>query len=408
MFENLLNQERTRERLHREVELNRLPPSLMFYGPEYAGKMTAALELARVLSCRTKGAPWNCPCPSCSRHRLLESPYLLLLGSRSFREEIAAAGAALLRTGRDGSRYLYIRSIRKLTRRFDSALWPGEDKTYRKAVKLMAELNDNLDGLTPGDKEGPEEDPAELVKQNLELCGKLEALLPKGNIPVQQVRQVLRWIHTGSSGETRVVILEQADAMQESSRNALLKILEEPPEGVYLILLTTRRSAIMPTILSRVRPYAFTERAQEAQKEVLERIFQEDSGQYTDIRSFFLAWRFEQPVKLREQALSFIRSTFSDQGDFASLQLDAAARKADPRLFDAFLVELSGLFQELLRGREVSRDLPSLPSEQLRQWNELLRTCRIRREKLNQNPALLLENLYYKFRGTAGTAGGRG
>ena len=49
--------------------------------------------------------------------------------------------------------------------------------------------------------------------------------------------------------------------MSESVRNALLKILEEPPSDCNFILLTSKRNAILPTILSRVRTYEFKNRS---------------------------------------------------------------------------------------------------------------------------------------------------
>ena len=39
--------------------------------------------------------------------------------------------------------------------------------------------------------------------------------------------------------------------MNPSSSNSLLKFIEEPEEGIYGILITTDRSKLLPTILSR-------------------------------------------------------------------------------------------------------------------------------------------------------------
>ncbi len=54
-----------------------------------------------------------------------------------------------------------------------------------------------------------------------------------------------------NDGDCKVYILEDSQNMNDSSENALLKILEEPPAGVYFILTCTGRSAMLPTILSR-------------------------------------------------------------------------------------------------------------------------------------------------------------
>ena len=54
-----------------------------------------------------------------------------------------------------------------------------------------------------------------------------------------------------NEGHNKVYILEDSQNMNASSENALLKILEEPPQGVYFLLTCTSASAMLPTILSR-------------------------------------------------------------------------------------------------------------------------------------------------------------
>lgn len=49
----------------------------------------------------------------------------------------------------------------------------------------------------------------------------------------------------------RILIIPEADRIQERTANAFLKTLEEPPEGVVIILITTDAENVLPTILSR-------------------------------------------------------------------------------------------------------------------------------------------------------------
>ena len=49
----------------------------------------------------------------------------------------------------------------------------------------------------------------------------------------------------------KVVIISQAENLNVESQNALLKILEEPGEGNYIILSTTKPAKLLPTISSR-------------------------------------------------------------------------------------------------------------------------------------------------------------
>jgi DNA polymerase-3 subunit delta' len=54
-----------------------------------------------------------------------------------------------------------------------------------------------------------------------------------------------------------VGIVNDADAMNDEAANALLKTLEEPPEGVTLILIAANLDAVLPTIRSRCQPVQF-------------------------------------------------------------------------------------------------------------------------------------------------------
>ena len=55
----------------------------------------------------------------------------------------------------------------------------------------------------------------------------------------------------------RVVLIDEADRMNEAAQNSLLKTLEEPEGPVTFILVTSARSALLDTILSRCMPMAF-------------------------------------------------------------------------------------------------------------------------------------------------------
>jgi len=58
-------------------------------------------------------------------------------------------------------------------------------------------------------------------------------------------------------GAARIFIIEDADYMNESSSNALLKVLEEPPATSHLIVTTTNPTALLPTIRSRCQVIGF-------------------------------------------------------------------------------------------------------------------------------------------------------
>lgn len=59
-------------------------------------------------------------------------------------------------------------------------------------------------------------------------------------------------------GDFRVFIISGADKMRTEAANALLKLLEEPPEKLVLILTTARKERLLPTITSRCQTVHFS------------------------------------------------------------------------------------------------------------------------------------------------------
>lgn len=53
------------------------------------------------------------------------------------------------------------------------------------------------------------------------------------------------------SGPYKIYIINEAEKMTTQAQNAILKTLEEPPEYVVILLLTTNVNSLLPTILSR-------------------------------------------------------------------------------------------------------------------------------------------------------------
>lgn len=58
-------------------------------------------------------------------------------------------------------------------------------------------------------------------------------------------------------GGKRVFVVEAAEAMRDESQNALLKTLEEPPEFVHLILLSSDSEGLLETVASRCQAIEF-------------------------------------------------------------------------------------------------------------------------------------------------------
>ncbi len=59
-----------------------------------------------------------------------------------------------------------------------------------------------------------------------------------------------------NEANVKVYILKNGQNMNEQAQNAILKILEEPPSYVYFIILTSQKSKMLETVLSRVSVYS--------------------------------------------------------------------------------------------------------------------------------------------------------
>lgn len=312
MFENLVSQ-KTGKLLIKDIKNGILPPAILFSGEEYSGKLTAALELARIQSCTGENkASWGCSCPSCLRHKALTCTNMILMGPRDCALEISAAKDTFIKAYRDNTqyltaaRYLFLRSIRKLTLRFNGILLQG-DKDLSKIGVLIQDINDDLELL---------DFPRPLIQfdEAVKLCEFLEKKardLEKDylydSIPINQIRNMEEWAYVKSEEGKKTIIIENAERMLPGVRNALLKILEEPPADCQFILITSKKNAVMQTILSRVRNYNFSSRTLEQQQNVIKGIYRNEyfNGKIGEYLETFLP---VPAAKLKEEAENYYSS----------------------------------------------------------------------------------------------------
>jgi DNA polymerase III subunit gamma/tau len=78
------------------------------------------------------------------------------------------------------------------------------------------------------------------------------------NGSVERIKEIRQLVQYGTSSRYRVVILDEAHSMSRDANNALLKVLEEPPELTVFVLCTTEPGKVLETVRSRCSPYEFT------------------------------------------------------------------------------------------------------------------------------------------------------
>jgi DNA polymerase III subunit delta' len=80
----------------------------------------------------------------------------------------------------------------------------------------------------------------------------------KRNILVDSIRDLEREANFRPyESEKRVFMIDDADKMNDSAANALLKTLEEPPSTTYLVLISSRPDSLLQTIRSRCQTIRF-------------------------------------------------------------------------------------------------------------------------------------------------------
>ncbi|WP_299981678.1 DNA polymerase III subunit delta' [Desulfobacula sp.] len=108
-----------------------------------------------------------------------------------------------------------------------------------------------------------------LACNNCKSCRKIDAkshpdilcinhLKGKKIISISQIREMgLAISSKPNEAKFRMVLILNADLMNRQAQNALLKMLEEPPEKTFFVLIANKISYLVPTIISRCRKIRF-------------------------------------------------------------------------------------------------------------------------------------------------------
>ena len=89
-------------------------------------------------------------------------------------------------------------------------------------------------------------------------------------IRIEQIRNIKNFLGKRSiQSSKKFILIENAHFLNESSSNCLLKTLEEPTNGVF-ILLTSRLNLLIDTIISRCQPIRFKPYSDHELKQLLE------------------------------------------------------------------------------------------------------------------------------------------
>lgn len=132
------------------------------------------------------------------------------------------------------------------------------------------------------------------VVERGEVDAKGEELKRKASLGIEDVKTMQKTLYFKPlRGETKAVIIKDAHLLTVEAQNALLKVLEEPPEHTLLILTAETKEALLPTILSRCSLIELREEKPDISKE--------ERAAFTAILTTLPEWGTGKALKQAEQ-----------------------------------------------------------------------------------------------------------
>ncbi len=198
-FPAVIGQKDVKVLLRKAVLHDRMAHAYLFSGPSGTGRLAMALEMARILNCR-KGYEASitdlCECASCKNIRRWQHPNLFPIFPLPPLDKNKGVDAEV---------------------------------SYMEIIAVLS-----IDPYSPVTHSG------------------------SGRILIDQIRELRNRLSLASDRSgVRTLIIEPADRMTMESANAILKLLEEPPDNCCLILVTESTRTLLPTIVSRCQKIVF-------------------------------------------------------------------------------------------------------------------------------------------------------
>lgn len=183
-----------------------------------------------------------------------------------------------------------------------------------------------------------------------------------------------------NESDKKIYILKNGQNMNEQAQNALLKILEEPPTYVFFIIVTTSRSTMLETVLSRVQTYS-----------ILSDEIKISEKEENAVKDFVDALLSVDELKLMEAT-----AVFQKNNQFAKSVIMLLSE-----VFRDALVKKSGYTREMHFPEQVNALCMALTSKSLLQ---LVSVCDKLIESVdrNCNNNLLLVRMCYEFKEAIG------
>lgn len=205
-WQSVIGQERVKKILQISFTTNKISHAYLFHGPEGTGKDAAAFAFAKLLNCELPDNGITCEkCSNCRRISLLQHPNL---------------------------KFIIPMPVGKNEKEGDDPFKNLDPKTITEYRQAIADKAANP-----------------YYRINLSRAN---------TIKINSIREIRRSINlTRAEHGKKVIIISDAEKMNDSAANSLLKTLEEPTPETVIILTTSNYDKLLPTIISRCQMVRF-------------------------------------------------------------------------------------------------------------------------------------------------------
>jgi DNA polymerase-3 subunit delta' len=306
-WNSIIGQARAKEILRRSVEQQRIAHAYLLWGPRGVGKDALAIEFAKVLLCEKQETAACDLCPSCRKMQHLQHPNVKL---------IFALPASKSDKGGEA----------------------GEGK-------LQPELREEIQSQMEQKAKNPY----------------FHFDIPKATqINIGTIRDIKKESSLSAFEKgKKIFILSDAETMNDTSANSLLKVLEEPLSDTVFLLTTSRREKLLPTIISRcqsVRCDILND--EEVERALVERenipadqaklISRLSGGDY----SYALELYSEDVASQRADAVEFLRSVLGGRNLKLLEDIEGRVAENDRKAVEQLLTLLLVWFRDAMMMKE--------------------------------------------------------
>lgn len=217
-------------------------------------------------------------------------------------------------------------------------------------------------------------------------------------IDIEQIRQLSAFFAlktTGNQQIRRVVVIPDAERMNLPAQNALLKMLEEPPDDSVILLTSSAPSKLLPTITSRTRTLNLA-------KPPKRMVYSHFSNNYTDAE-------IESVFTIARGNIGTMELLLKTQADSNYMGLPELKRILGLNMYDQLLLVETTLKDKAV-AKQFTQQLSRIASASLlessdpakaRQWRRISNASYIAESALakNANSKLVLTELFLSLRG---------